>query len=84
VVQEPKYAEELVGILYIKPHAVMANEENDLTLGASAPDPNHRRMVGTRRCREREDRSLLLFTPQESGGRPEFVEGDVLHQDKRR
>jgi hypothetical protein len=39
--QEPKYAEELVGILYVKPHAVIANEEYDLTLGSSAPDPNH-------------------------------------------
>jgi hypothetical protein len=48
VVQEPIFAEELVAILYIKPHAVMANEEYDLTLGTSAPDSNHRRIVGTR------------------------------------
>jgi hypothetical protein len=47
-VQEPKYAEELVGIFYIKPHAIIANEEYDLTLGISAPDSNHRRIVGTR------------------------------------
>jgi hypothetical protein len=36
VVQEPKYAEELVGILYIKPHAIILNELYDLTLGTEA------------------------------------------------
>ena len=50
VVQVPKYAEELVRILYIKPHAIIANKEYDLTLGSSAPDSNHRRIVGTRPC----------------------------------
>jgi hypothetical protein len=50
VVQVPKYAEELVGILYIKPHAIIANEQYDLTLGTGAPDPNHRWIVGTRAC----------------------------------
>jgi hypothetical protein len=34
--------------LYIKPHTLIANKGYDLTLGASAPDPNHRRVVGTR------------------------------------
>jgi len=47
-VQEPKYAEELVGILYIKPHAIIVNEQYDLTLGTGAPDLNHRRLVSPR------------------------------------
>jgi hypothetical protein len=34
--------------LYIKPHAIIANEEYDLTPGTSAPDPNHGWIVGTR------------------------------------
>jgi hypothetical protein len=35
VVQESKYAEKLVGILYIKPHAIIANTEYELTFGTS-------------------------------------------------
>ena len=34
--------------MYIKPHAIIANEEYDLTPGTSAPDPNHGWIVGTR------------------------------------
>ena len=34
--------------MYIKPHAIIANEEYDLTPGTSAPDPNHRRVVSPR------------------------------------
>jgi len=41
----PKYAEELVEILYIKPHTIIANKEYGLTLGTSAPYPNHRWVV---------------------------------------
>jgi hypothetical protein len=33
-VQKLKYAEELVGVLYIKPHTIIVNKEYDLTLGA--------------------------------------------------
>jgi hypothetical protein len=35
VVQEPKHAEKLVGILYMKPHAIIANPEYELTFGTS-------------------------------------------------
>jgi hypothetical protein len=34
-VQKLKYAEELVGALYIKPHTIIANKDCALTLGAS-------------------------------------------------
>ena len=64
--QEPKYAEELVEILYSKHHTNIANKEHDLTLGTSAPDPNHRRIVGIRRCQDRVDRSSLPLTRQET------------------
>jgi hypothetical protein len=47
-VQEPKYAEELVDVLYIKPHTIMANIEYAITLGTCAPDPNHRWVVSPR------------------------------------
>jgi hypothetical protein len=47
-VQKLKYAEELVGALYIKPHTIIANKDCALTLGASAPDPIHRRGVAPR------------------------------------
>ena len=63
--QEPKYAEELSEILYSKPHTNIANKEYDLTLGTSAPDPNHRRIVGIRR-QDRVDRSSLPLTRQET------------------
>jgi len=47
-VQEPKYDEELVGILYMKPHAIIVNEEYDRTLATSCSDPNHGLIVGKR------------------------------------
>ncbi len=64
--QEPNYAEGLVEVLYSKPHTNIANNVYELTLGTSAPDPNHRRIVGTRRCQDRADRSLLPLTRQET------------------
>jgi hypothetical protein len=48
-----------------KPHTNIANKEDDLTLGTSAPDPNHRRIVGIRR-QDRVDRSSLPLTRQET------------------
>ena len=35
VVQEPKHAEKLVGILCMKSHAIIANTEYELTFGTS-------------------------------------------------
>jgi hypothetical protein len=46
--QKLKYAEELVGALYIKPHPIIANKDCALTLGASAPERIHRRGVSPR------------------------------------
>ncbi len=46
VVQKLGYTEELVGVLYIKPHAVIANKGCDLTLLACALDLDHGRVVG--------------------------------------
>ena len=46
--QESHYAEELVEILYIKPHTINANKEYDLTLGPSAPNPKYRWVVSPR------------------------------------
>lgn len=47
VVQKLKYAEEFAGVLYIKPHTMIANKGYDLALFASAPDPDHSRVVET-------------------------------------
>lgn len=90
VVQKPKYAEEFVRVLYIKPHTIIANKEYDLTLVASAHDPAHRLVVGTRALAggvmigKIEAYYLSCDRSAAAGQGPQMAEGGVLDQDKRR
>ncbi len=90
VVQKPKYAEEFVRVLYIKPHTIIANKEYDLTLVASAPDPDHSRVVETHalargvKIGKIEAYYLSCDRSAAAGQGLQMAEGDVLDQDKRR
>ncbi len=90
IVQQLKYAEEFVGVLYIKPHTTIANKEYDLTLVASAPGPDHSRVVETHalaggvKIGKLEAYCLSRDRSAAAGQGPQMTGGDVLDQDKRR
>lgn len=76
--------------MYIKPHTIIANKEYDRTLIASAPDPDHRQVVGTRVLADGvkiggiEAYCLSRERSTATGQGLQTAEGDVLDQDKQR